>query len=68
MQHMAVEERTMSDESNNDTQGTEQPKPFHERWWWIDGLFWFAEAIIWAVVGVVRLAAWIVVGILTSCS
>jgi hypothetical protein len=58
----------MSSEEDNGQQLAEQEKPFHERWAWLEALLWCFEAIAWAVAGAGRLAVWVFVGILSSCS
>jgi hypothetical protein len=42
--------------------------PDNDRSGWLDVVLWCGDIIVWAVIGMARLAAWVFVGILTSCS
>jgi hypothetical protein len=62
-----VSDEAVSDEADSTTNDDSKTLS-KERWTWLDGLLWFFDAIVYAIVGVVRLIAWAVAGILSSCS
>ncbi len=58
----------MSSDDDTGQPTAEQDKPVADRWGWVEAVLWGIEPIAWVVASIVRLAAWVFVGILSSCS
>ncbi len=57
----------MSDDSETDAQ-KDKPVSLRDGLGVLETIVWFGEVILWIAIGLVRIVAFIVVGITSSCS
>lgn len=65
--HVILEDFQMSDDSETDAQ-KDKPVSLRDGLGVLETIVWFGEVILWIAIGLVRIVAFIVVGITSSCS